>query len=305
MRPLQTRFGYRGLALLVVTLWASTFVVQKVLLNTHQPAQVLVARSTVALLAAAIIGLLASRGQTAMTWRDMAWAAGLGVAINAIYPALVTVGIHMSTPFSAAVVLAAAPVFALLLARLIDRKPGKFASWIAVVVCYSGVVIYQLDQRGSEGSSQLMGNVLVLLAAGILGAYTVFSRPVIERCGSLRFTCVAMFVGSLAVVAPLTVAGDDLYLWEFKLRDWLFVIWLGFIATFGGYWLWGIAVRLGTVARVAPIQFLVPIIAGYLSWAFAAEAFSTYKVLGAALTVVGAAALSLLDRPKPSKNDGG
>ena len=82
------------------------------------------------------------------------------------------------------------------------------------------------------------------------------------------------------LAAPLT---------EISGNVWLGMFWSAVISAFLGWlvWTWVNAVR--GVARSAPLQYLMPPIAGVAAWFTLGETFSALKIAGAAVTMAGVA----------------
>jgi len=72
-------------------------------------------------------------------------------------------------------------------------------------------------------------------------------------------------------------------------KVWLGMVWAAVISAFLGWivWTWVNAVR--GVARSAPLQYLMPPIAGVVAWFTLGETFSPLKIAGAAVTMAGVA----------------
>ncbi len=51
------------------------------------------------------------------------------------------------------------------------------------------------------------------------------------------------------------------------------------------------------VGRTAPLQYLMPLVAGVVAWWAAGERFNTVKLLGAAVTLAGVALVQFSARP--------
>ena len=102
--------------LLVMVVWGANFAVQKTLFGVLPPAAFLFARYLMMPLCAALL-LLHSNG-----WRwlhlprkDAIQLIGLGVLAHSFHVSMVTFGIHWSTAFSSALIMACGPVFTLLI----------------------------------------------------------------------------------------------------------------------------------------------------------------------------------------------
>jgi drug/metabolite transporter (DMT)-like permease len=61
------------------------------------------------------------------------------------------------------------------------------------------------------------------------------------------------------------------------------------VSAFLGWLVWGWVNEQRGVGRTAPLQYLMPIVAGFVAWWATGERFSSIKVGGAALTLVGVA----------------
>jgi drug/metabolite transporter (DMT)-like permease len=80
----------------------------------------------------------------------------------------------MTRAANAVVILSAAPLFAALFSRWFLREKCPPRTWLAIVVCISGVVWVM---RGSLGGGDLTGDLLALVATLFIGGYfTVFRR---------------------------------------------------------------------------------------------------------------------------------
>ena len=71
---------------------------------------------------------------------------------------------------------------------------------------------------------------------------------------------------------------------------WAGLLWAVVISSFAGWLVWGWVNAVRGVARTAPLMYLMPAVAGLVSWVVADERFSMVKLAGAALTLAGVAA---------------
>jgi len=70
---------------------------------------------------------------------------------------------------------------------------------------------------------------------------------------------------------------------------WGLMFWASFVSAFLGWLVWGWVNEQRGVARSAPLQYLMPLVAGVLAWWATGERFTGVKLGGAALTLAGVA----------------
>jgi drug/metabolite transporter (DMT)-like permease len=277
-------------ALALILIWGANFSVQKAVFNVLSPGGFLFARYLVMPLAAAV--LLCSRH--GLNWprvpRADLWALfRLGIAGHLIHVGLVTYGIHWSTPFSSALILACGPVFTLLILRWYGLEHLTRGQVAGVGVACFGVLVFLSDKLFGGQWQASGGDLTLLVASAFFSYYTVASKPLIERHGGVTVMTYAMLMGSVPLIVLNLPAGLRV--------DWAAVspaIWAGMfyavmISAFMGWLVWGwINAALG-VARSAPLMYLMPPVAGLVAWGLTGERYTAVKLAGAAVTLAGVA----------------
>lgn len=279
-----------ALGLAIVIAWGLNFPLQKALLSAMQPEGFLFLRF--ALMPVLVIGLLFQR--YGWRWpgvpRGDAWALlRLGLLGQGLHLALSSYGIHFSTPFSSAVLLACGPVFTLLILRLYGIEPLQRAQLLGMAVAAAGALLFMSDKLLAADWRASGGDAVLLLAAAMFSYYTVAAKPLVERHGAV----VVMSYASLAATLPVLIyAGPGAARVDWSAVSaplWLGAAWaiigIGFVT-----WLaWGHVNAQRGVARTAPLIYLMPPIAGLAAWVTTGEQFSSPKLLGAAITLSGVA----------------
>lgn len=107
------------------------------------------------------------------------------------------------------------PTLVLLIGWLWFRHPVGRRQWLALGVCYAGVVlVYANDVRvGHDDRTQLgLGLALVFASAVAYAVYLVASGQMVRRLGSLRLTAWASLVSTVACTAhALAVSGGEMF----------------------------------------------------------------------------------------------
>ena len=81
---------------------------------------------------------------------------------------------------------------------------------------------------------------------------------------------------------------------------WAGILWGVLVSAFIGWIVWGWVNAIRGVARTAPLMYLMPVVAGAVSWFVIGEDMTVNKIIGAAITMAGVALAqygSLLYRP--------
>jgi drug/metabolite transporter (DMT)-like permease len=287
------------LALGLILVWGSNFSVQKAVFAVVSPAGFLCVRYTLLPLAAASLMFWRVGWHWPRVTRADGWAlVRLGLAGHLFHVGLVTYGIHWSTPFSSALILACGPVFTLLILRWRGLEVLTRAQVAGVAVACVGVLVFLSDKLVGGQWQASGGDLVLLVAAALFSHYTVAAKPLIERHGAVT----VMVYATLAGCAPLLLLSLPAGLRV----DWATVspaIWAGMLyavllSAFVGWLLWGWINAVRGVARTAPLMYLMPPVAGLVAWAVTGERYTAVKLAGAAVTLAGVALAQFAATPR-------
>ena len=277
-----------GLA--VVAVWGANFAVQKALFGVLPPAAFLLARYLLMPLCAALLLLHVNGGRWLHLPRaDALKLAGLGVLAHTGHVGLVTFGIHWSTAFSSALIMSCGPVFTLLILHAMGLERLSRGQLVGVALAGAGVLLFLSDKLQGRQWAATGGDLLMLLAAAMFSYYTVATKPLIQRHGGVAVMAYATLAGSpllvlLGVPAALATPWAAL-----GALHWGLLLWASLVSAFLGWLVWGWVNERRGVGRTAPLQYLMPLVAGAVAWWATGERFTGTKLGGAALTLAGVA----------------
>ena len=105
---------------------------------------------------------------------------------------------------NAVVILSASPLFAALISRIFLGEKCSLRTWLAIMVCISGVFWVM---SGSLATGNLLGDGLAVLSTIFIGGYfTVFRRyPEVPRSTAIMYGGVLMSLAALPFSSPLSL----------------------------------------------------------------------------------------------------
>lgn len=274
----------------MVSIWGINFAVQKTLFAVLPPGGFLFARYLVMPLLAALLLLVVCRGRWPRLPRDdIVRLIGLGVLGHTVHVGLVTYGIHWSTAFSSALILACGPVFTLLILHAAGIESLRRGQVIGAAIACAGVLVFLSDKLLGRQWAATGGDLVMLFAASLFSAYTVWTKPLIQRHGGITVMAYATLAGS-----PLVLLLNLWPAWhapwgQMGAWHWFLLLWATVVSAFVGWLVWGWVNERRGVARSAPLMYLMPLVAGVGGWLMTGERFGVAKLLGAALTLAGVA----------------
>jgi drug/metabolite transporter (DMT)-like permease len=275
---------------ITVIVWGANFAVQKALFAVLPPAGFLFVRYLVMPVCALGLMLWMTRGRWLRLPAADAWRlAGLGVLGHGVHVSLVTYGIHWSTAFSSALILACGPVFTLLILHMARIERLRRGQVLGVSLACAGVFVFLSDKLLGRQWAATGGDLVLLFSASLFSYYTVMTKPLIQRHGGVAVMAYATLAGSVPVVLTSAWPAWHAPWGQMETLHWFLLLWASVISAFLGWLVWGWVNERRGVGRTAPLMYLMPLVAGVGGWLFTGERFSAVKLLGAALTLAGVA----------------
>lgn len=284
-RP-QSSLGWTEASLAaMVCIWGLNFAVAKRALETLDPLAFNALRYLIA--SAFVFVVLRTQGRLVMPARaDWSRIVILGIFGNALYQLAFIVGLDLTTAGSASLMLAVMPVFVLVLELWAGTRHGAGA-WVGAAGSIVGVALVSRAALRVEGSTALLGNLLMICAAAFWALYTQGSQPLIRRYGAVRSTAYTLWAGAAAIFA---LGIPSLLRQDWTLVDtmsWAGLVYSSFLAIGLAYLLWyrGVS-RLGG-SRTAIYSNLTPVVALAAGALWLGEQLTPLSMLGAALVIGG------------------
>lgn len=277
-------------ALVLMLLWGSNYSVQKAVMAQIGPGAMVFMRYLIT--PACAVALLL--WQYGLRWprlerRDWAGLAGLAALGHVAHVNVMTHAMHLSTPFSSALISALGPMFTLLLVRMLHGQRFARIQVAGVALAMVGVLVFLSDKLALV-RTQGLGDLLLLLATLLFSAHTVAATRLLSRLGAtqvLAYSTLLAMVPMLLINAPQAI----LIPWaSLSAATWWALLWSLAVASFAGWLAWGWLNDHMGVPRTAPMLYLLPPVAGLISWVALGESFSSLKIAGAVMAGVGVAA---------------
>ncbi len=282
---------------LLIVLWGASFSLQKAAYFAMGPGAYLFGRSLVMAWCAGL--LLSLRGKP--LWPQLArdeWPPFVRLTLvgPVLHIGVVTYGIHWSTAFSSALIMACGPVCTLLLLRVLRGTRLQRRQLVGVVAAFAGVLLVVSDKLLGAHWQAGIGDAVLLASVLLFSLYTIWVTPLVVRYGGLPMMCWTTLLAAPVLMLVTSVAAWQAPWAAITPGVWLAFFWVVLVSAFMGWMLWGwINATLG-VARTAPLMYGVPPVAGLVAWASAGEAFGPLKMLGALLALGGVAATQFAAR---------
>jgi O-acetylserine/cysteine efflux transporter len=274
------------LALAVVAVWGTNFVVIKVALDHLPPLLFAALRFTFAFAPAALF-----LKRPAVPWREMA---AYGVLIGAGQFGLLYVAMsgHIS-PGLASLVVQTQVFFTIGLSMAVTRERVQGFQWAALALAAIGIVVIGAH---ASGATTPLGVGLTLLAAACWAGGNIVAR----RAGKVDMLAFVVW-SSLFSIPPLVIMTLVFEGWPAIAHGlataspatWAAVLYQSVGNTLFGYAAWAFLLARYPTATVAPLSLLVPVFGmGASAWLLA-EPLPAWKLIAAGLVLSGLA-LNLL-----------
>lgn len=274
------------LALAVVAVWGTNFVVIKVALAHLPPLLFAALRFGLTLLPAVFF-----LRRPAVPWRNLA---GYGLLIGAGQFGLLFLAMRNDiSPGIASLVIQAQVFFTIGLSMALTRERMAGFQWVALALAIAGLGVIATH---TDGTTTVAGLGMVLLAALCWAAGNTLSR----RAGRIDMLAYvvwsAMFSMPPLLLLSLWVEGWPAI--EAGLRGastatWLAVLWQAVGNSLFGYATWGWLLSRHPAATITPMALLVPVFGMAASAWWLAEPLPAWKLWAAGL-VMGGLALNLM-----------
>lgn len=279
-----------GVALMVV--WGVNFAVTKVVLAEIGVGPFLFIRFLAMPLLGVALLLAVYRRHVAKSWpqrEDLPRFIAAGLIGHTAHVSIVIWGINLSTAFSSSLVLTSSPLFTLLILAVLGAERLHARQLAGTLLACAGIVLFLSDKFVAGFALAGLGDLVLLFAASLFSIYTVIIKPLVTRYGPLNLLCYSLLFGAPPVVLATLPAFLDAPLAAVPAGVWLGMFWAVAVSSFLGWigWAWINAVR--GIARSAPLQYLMPPIAGFAAWLTLGETFTWLKIAGAAVTMAGVA----------------
>jgi len=279
-------FRHFLLALAVVAVWGSNFVVIKFALAHLPPLLFAALRFTLAWIPALFL-----LPRPAVRWQNLA---AYGVLIGVGQFGLLYVAMNgFISPGIASLVIQVQVFFTIGLSMRVSGERVRPFQYVALVLASAGIAVILLH---TDGTTTPLGLLLVVLAAlswalaNIAAKRGAPANMLAYVVWASAFAIVPLFALSLAIegwdAALAGVRGADL-------STWAAVAWQSWANTLFGYVAWGWLLARHPAATITPLALLVPVFGIGASALLLGESLPSWKLLAAAL-VLGGLALNLL-----------
>lgn len=271
--------------LVVVGLWASTFVVTKAAFAEVTPLAFAFARFAAMTPLAFGVLLVRRRGaERGVRRSDLGRFAVAGVSGYTLYQLGFVLGLKRTSPFSSSLLIAMVPLFTMLILALAGEKTPR-RGWLGLGIAVVGVVVFLADSWGEAGT--LTGDALSLGAGVAFATYGIVNRPLVAAYPPETYTAYTVLAGSvplLLVSAPAARVED----WGgVSAAGWVAIGYMVVLPVYVAYMLWNWAIARRGVTAATSFSLLVPIVSGTLSALIFGEGFGVAKIVGAALVLGG------------------
>lgn len=273
--------------LITTTIWASTFINIKVVLEQVQPNTLAFLRFFIASIV--LIGYSLITRQSFIKKEDLGWAAASGITGVALYNIFQNQGLKYAGATDAAIIASLAPVFMVILAWLILKESITRQQLLGIIIAFLGSIL--VATNGSLATfnlnpTRLWGDLLILLTGLAWGLYNISLKKLLGKYSPTVVLTATTLAGTISLF-PAMLLERPLNLGLVNTWGWINVFYLGLLASALAYLLWNKALTVVSTVTAGAYLYLLPVIAALIAFVFLKEVPGLFTVIGGAMALAG------------------
>lgn len=271
------------LLVLTMTVWGSTFVVTKGLIELWPPFTLAFARVGIGTLALLPLAVARHQRGTRLPWGTI-WLMGL-LGVMLYYLTFNLAMVHISAS-QGALVQASIPAMTALVAVVWLRERATAMRWLGIALSIGGVLIVVSGSAAAPGESTLLGNFLMFASVVCWALYTALAKRA-ANFEPLVITVCVMGTGALLLSPFSAYEIMSRGLQPLPLNGWLGVLYLGAVASGLAYVLYNSSLRHLDASEVGVYTNLIPVVGVLTGIVFLGEPLSLRAIIGGAVVMLG------------------
>jgi len=283
-RTLLGAYLAAGVAILI---WSGTPAATRLAVLDMDPLAAAIMRTVLAAAVAVPLLLLLPGRQRPVGQRQWGVLAATAVTGFIGFTILFSLGTQLTSAAHAALINASIPLFAGLFGVLAERRAPHARWFVGMALSFIGVMAL-ITVRGPDGDgASLVGDLLCLASSVVAAIGYVTGSQLAKSIGTVSVTFWAVSVAAL-VQLPLVYFLWDAADWgAIGLQGWGALAYLALGPSLAAYvaWYWGLA--KGGVVRMAPLQFLMPVVSLTLAVSIFQESLTLPLMASATAIVLG------------------
>jgi len=273
-------------AAVTILIWGATPAVTRIAVLEMDPLAAAVMRTLVAglLVVPFVLRPRTLRPQSAQHW----WVLSL-VAMSGFvgFTMLFSVGVKMTSAAHSALINASIPLFSGFFGVVLAKSMPGPRWFVGITMSFVGVIYLISSTDSNGGASSLIGDSLCLLSSVCAGLGYVAGSRLSETIGTLAVTFWGVLIAALIQLPVIFFLWDIQDMSAVSLKGWLAVGYLALGASLVAYATWYWALAKGGVTRIAPMQFLMPVVSLTLAVVVFGETLTVPLLISAVMIVAG------------------
>lgn len=218
---------------------------------------------------------------------DMGWILACGFFGMAAYQLLLNESELHVPAGTASIIVAAAPMVSVLVARVLFAEPLTVVVAVGTAVAIAGVATVCLARSGVALSAAVW---LAVGAMVVQGIYHPLQRPLLRKYTGLEVATYAMVAGTVMTVPMLPMGWSSML--DASASAWLAAAYLGVLPSALGFVLWGYVTARLPVAISTSLLYLVPPAAVLIAWCWLGEIPTAREMVGGLIVLAGVLIMS-------------
>jgi len=289
------------LGLATITIWGSTYIVSKMVLETYMPTQVLLMRF---LMAAVVLTIIYPKFEKFKDLRHELLLVAAAVCLSGYFLCENT-ALTKTYATNVSLIVATMPIISLILTGIVD----KVNHWnknviVGFIIAYTGVVIIVIG--GESGSSiKIIGDGIALLAAMCFAFYSLILSKINSEMNTIRLTRNIFYYVVVIIFLANLVKGNlkpEVFPLE-KLLDppmAMGLLFLGVMASSLSFMMWNQSIKYIGGMRTSKYVYFGPVITAIIAAIYLNESITMTIIIGAVLIIGG---VYLSERKVSNKKD--
>ena len=304
-RPQATRPAAIWVGLGVVyVVWGTTYLAIRVLSLTVAPFVSQGARFVLAgTILAAVVLLRHGRAALRVTREQLGSSMLLGLLFVVCGNGGVAIAEQVVPSALAALLVAAMPLWVVLLRYFLGRDHPRRLTWMGTVLGFAGIAV--LARPGADGSVRPWGVDVLLLATVCWATGTFLTRRLTLPVNATVTTVYEMCTGGLTMLVIATTSGQfrGLEVSEVPTRAWVAFAYLTVFGSLVAYSVFVWLLQHAPVSLVTTYAFVNPVVAVSLGWLILDESVTVALLVGGVLAVIGVAMVVRSERREPIEGE--